>query len=228
MKSLAQLGPHPDFQIRTRPIPKTKKVAGGKVKAQPSKMQKAATLKKPDSFGQPAASTQPATTIDASMEDTSMTDAPMDSRPVPVARPKAIEDIQMEGQTQTPTQAATVTVSTPDPVMSVDAIIDTSMDEAAPVSYNINTYAFFPTDAPEANPIAGWPLTNVAHPPAGFREIQYPGLPDTIYPFNRDQTAHIRAIIPHHVRQMVEAQPELAPLTLAGATNVVRGRPEPG
>lgn len=229
---LPQLRPQPNFvpnfQIPTRPIPRTKEVA------KPKKQK--AVDNNSDNTAQPAPSVQPAATTDASMEDNPMLDAPMDSDPGPVAQPEIVEDTQMEGEVQTLTQATTVSETTPHPAMSVTAAVETvqhptmpapavfenPMDNAAPLLYDITTYARFPNDAPGSNPVGGWPVNNVAHPPAHFRDIQYPGLPETIRPFSRDQTAHIRAIIPPHVRELVETPPNPAPLTLSGANRTGR------
>lgn len=220
--------------------------AGGLVSAQAPSAESASTLDPPMGDiempeAQAAPSVEPATMTGPSMGDVEMADVP-GAQPAPVAQTEATPDAEVEGQTHGQTQHA--------PVAQPEATQDTDMEgqtqvfpqaptqdseivvpdmaenitDAAPVPYDIN--ALFPNDPPGSNPIAGWPLENVAHPPANFREIQYPGLPDAIQPFSRDQTAHLRAIIPPYVRQMVEAQPQLPPLTLSGATRTWGPEPE--
>lgn len=160
------------------------------------------------------------------MLDAPMDDAPVDSQPVAVTQPTADDDITMEDEAQTSTQGPAVAVPTQPQETPVAADNDMHMEDANPGPYNIDTYARFPSDPPGTNPVADFPTHNVAHPPANFRDIQYPGLPEAIHPFSRDQTAHLRAIIPAHVRQAVETQPALPLLARAGAT-VQRGRPQP-
>ena len=80
----------------------------------------------------------------------------------------------------------------------------------------------------QATPI---PMDDAVFPPANFRDITYPGLPDAVAPFNTNQTAHARSIIPAHFRSIVENSPTITPLAAKkGARvghNLSGGRTEP-
>ena len=105
-----------------------------------------------------------------------------------------------------------------------------TLETQAPVSETqastLETQAPGTPETPQATPI---PMTNAVHPPPNFRSIPYPNLPDAVAPFNADQTAHARSIIPPHVRAIVEDPPTIPNLDAKKTirTGVSRGRTEP-
>lgn len=123
---------------------------------------------------------------------------------------------------------------------------NTTVESQDTMSYDLALYASFPAAEPVVNtgngdqspaPPAGTtnslarapsrlppgqvtiPMAKAAYPSTNFREIDYPGLSDAIAPFSAEQTAHLRAIIPNHVRLIVENPPEVPPLPTSGATH---------
>lgn len=92
---------------------------------------------------------------------------------------------------------------------------DESQAPAQPNGFS-NSQAGAPSRLPPGH--IAIPMTRAVHPPANFREIEYPGIPKVIFPFDADQVAHLRAIIPAHVRAVVENPPTLPALTTSGAT----------
>ena len=156
----------------------------------------------------------PAISTSANLPNTSQT---LEPSPTATNSPSTLQNLMSIAQ-------SALSMSTPSPPpMSDITLAPSETEDAAAYEGHPEAYGRFseesgqgPTAAIDPGPDTA-ETSMIAHPSIGWQHHAWPGMPRVVAPFTEFQTAHLRSIIPEHVREIIQNPPALPALATQGA-----------